>query len=314
LAEEAEAVMSLWEKTFEEQMGLWNFWRSRHGQVFGQGWMDNYTAGEKQIPLAEVYPGIAQVGLADFETERLYKAEPIYVAEEMQDLLDQAIPGFEPEPLLPSDLVTPNGFVIFPRPFYVDDIRWRKISWRAALWSSYTLYFPGTEPTPGILISMYSLYDDPDDAKYPPEAKNFFIHTRLSLLHLAPWTFGTEIPADDRVRQPLRQLQCFFRLTMQHITTHDKFPLSRPTKRRAKRYKMKEKNVTVIRLRRPKSKAEHEGEPMQHDHRWVVRGHWRNQWFPSLDIHRQIYIHEYIKGPEDKPLRITERRAFELVQ
>lgn len=36
--------------------------------------------------------------------------------------------------------------------------------------------------------------------------------------------------------------------------------------------------------------------------RWVVRGHWRQQWYPSLNDHRSVWIHSYVKGPEDQPL------------
>ena len=36
---------------------------------------------------------------------------------------------------------------------------------------------------------------------------------------------------------------------------------------------------------------------------WVVRGHWRHQYYRSLDTHRVIWIDPYVKGPEDKPLK-----------
>lgn len=37
--------------------------------------------------------------------------------------------------------------------------------------------------------------------------------------------------------------------------------------------------------------------------RWLVRGHLRNQYYPSTDTHRLKYIHPYMKGPEDKPIK-----------
>lgn len=40
---------------------------------------------------------------------------------------------------------------------------------------------------------------------------------------------------------------------------------------------------------------------------WIVRGHWRNQWYPSEGRHKQRYVPPYVKGPPDKPLRVTER-------
>jgi hypothetical protein len=38
-----------------------------------------------------------------------------------------------------------------------------------------------------------------------------------------------------------------------------------------------------------------------------VRGHWRNQWYPSMQAHRPKYIPEHIKGPEDKPLIVHDK-------
>jgi hypothetical protein len=42
-------------------------------------------------------------------------------------------------------------------------------------------------------------------------------------------------------------------------------------------------------------------------HRWIVRGHWRNQYYPSRDDHRPIWIDPHLAGPEDKPLLGGER-------
>jgi len=38
-------------------------------------------------------------------------------------------------------------------------------------------------------------------------------------------------------------------------------------------------------------------------HRWLVRGHWRQQYFPSSNTHAPVWISPYVKGPEDKPFK-----------
>jgi hypothetical protein len=38
--------------------------------------------------------------------------------------------------------------------------------------------------------------------------------------------------------------------------------------------------------------------------RWIVRGHWRDQWYPSIGHHRPIWILPYEKGPAEKPLKM----------
>lgn len=44
-----------------------------------------------------------------------------------------------------------------------------------------------------------------------------------------------------------------------------------------------------------------------YSHRWVVRGHWRHQWYPSIQRHKPIYITNYIAGPEDAPIMMRDR-------
>lgn len=42
-------------------------------------------------------------------------------------------------------------------------------------------------------------------------------------------------------------------------------------------------------------------------HSWIVRGHWRRQWYPSRGEHRPIWINPHLAGPEDAPLIGGER-------
>lgn len=56
---------------------------------------------------------------------------------------------------------------------------------------------------------------------------------------------------------------------------------------------------------RPNDDAEHVAR--DYDHRFWVKGHWRNQWYPTEQRHKPRWIHPFIKGPEDKP--IAPRRA-----
>jgi hypothetical protein len=53
-----------------------------------------------------------------------------------------------------------------------------------------------------------------------------------------------------------------------------------------------------------------DGEGPDWQYRWITRGHWRNQWYPSLGEHRQIWIAPYVKGPEDKPFKAPDLRVW----
>lgn len=68
--------------------------------------------------------------------------------------------------------------------------------------------------------------------------------------------------------------------------------------------------VRVVHLRRRTKESDGEQDVIDVDwsHRWVVRGHWRQQWYPSRNVHEPIFVSPYVKGPEDKPLVIKNIR------
>ncbi len=77
-----------------------------------------------------------------------------------------------------------------------------------------------------------------------------------------------------------------------------------------------ERAVQVITLRRPHRQSYNEDEDRTHVEwscRWLVRGHWRNQYHPSTRSHKITWIHPYQKGPDDKPLALREK-VFEVVR
>jgi len=76
--------------------------------------------------------------------------------------------------------------------------------------------------------------------------------------------------------------------------------------------KLAERKVQVVYMRSYAAKqnesiesasAEHERAVREYDFRWSVRGHIRQQWYPSIEKHLPLYIHPHLKGPEDKPVR-----------
>jgi hypothetical protein len=66
------------------------------------------------------------------------------------------------------------------------------------------------------------------------------------------------------------------------------------------------KTVRVVRLRRMKCDSDAEGGASNYSHRWIVSGHWRNQWMPSLQAHRLQWILPYVKCPDDAPLIVRD--------
>jgi hypothetical protein len=166
----------------------------------------------------------------------------------------------------------------------------------------------------------------------------------LIIDHVYPWAYGMDATGKVRVKQidddqfvwdeagessvtaPIRPattpkgdirrpVQTMFRLMQQTITTRSTAHAGGQFRRRWEREKLEPKAVTVVRLRRPKAPtAEGQGREVEWTHRWLVRGHWRNAWYASINAHRQVWVGAHTKGPEGKPLVITNRRVFELVR
>jgi len=62
--------------------------------------------------------------------------------------------------------------------------------------------------------------------------------------------------------------------------------------------------VRLVTLRRmEEARAEGKHSEIDWQWQWHVQGHWRKQWYPKEQVHKMKWIEEYIKGPQDKPLK-----------
>lgn len=70
--------------------------------------------------------------------------------------------------------------------------------------------------------------------------------------------------------------------------------------------------TVVLRLR--ESSHSDNARHVDWQHKWIVSGHWRKQWFPSRQENRPIYIEPYIKGPDDKPLLEQRETIYKAIR
>lgn len=93
-------------------------------------------------------------------------------------------------------------------------------------------------------------------------------------------------------------------MTQPGVTSVDEQPLSRTMRRRAEREGYNPNAVRVVRIR-DRADTPHREQTGERSYRvrWTVRGHWRNQWYPSRGEHRPVWINPHVKGPQDAPLR-----------
>lgn len=146
--------------------------------------------------------------------------------------------------------------------------------------------------------------------------KNWRIDPHLTLTDLNErMTFSNPTQREGAIYD-LRLVIAFNLLLAQGVTLNSEHHASRQLRRQVERKLGKVLDpVTIIRLPH-RHYAHSNGESsVDWSHRWVVSGHWRKQWYPAAEVHRPKWIAPYIKGPDDLPLVIKEKRyVFDMGQ
>ena len=111
-------------------------------------------------------------------------------------------------------------------------------------------------------------------------------------------------PADGEAAAFLSMLGAAW-ILMQQPTVADQRPVG-PSIKAARRRNSDHQDVTLIDLRRLEHKTTDTAEPVsrQYQHRWLVRGHWRQQAYgPERSLRKPVWVPSHIKGPADAPLK-----------
>lgn len=253
----------------------------------------------------------------------LHRADTIYVTEEMESLLLQAAHDLPWEyEFDPKSLLSPFGFVYLERSIVGVDVHGDSVTVKGFAWQvvpSTVEGYDGLRQT--AIIYFFSDPNDPNDIisteVIPKWRENGDIVPPLILAHLYIVSEGIPMKQDDRqgaalVLETGRLFLALNLLSHQTIGEPMKMRPNRATRKRAISWdRDNERYITLITLRRKSvKKDDEEHQKIEWSHRWVVRGHWRRQYFPKTKTHDWVYIYEHIKGPEDKPLLISERRIF----
>lgn len=130
---------------------------------------------------------------------------------------------------------------------------------------------------------------------------------------------GSYVDEPGRRMSQLHEIRWLFaalKLMSQRLATRVRVPTARHVRRRAERAGRKvPPYVDVVTLRRLHHEAIRTGqdrtaEPVDWQWQWIVRGHWRNQWYPAESAHKPKFIESYVKGPEDRPLKPKGMELF----
>lgn len=118
-----------------------------------------------------------------------------------------------------------------------------------------------------------------------------------------PQTYGHAVLSTDEVRRTLGLFGAMMLFLEQEILVRERVQASRGARRRAAL--SEERMINTILLRRVHREGQAvAGREVDWSCRWIVRGHWRNQWYPSLGSHQPVWIAPHVKGPEDRGLRV----------
>lgn len=318
-----------WHRALDLQMDLHKWCRSDYGAryLYAHFWDTLGPDSIEDITLGYDDRETSAAELAAHVAVTLWRGDTIYVTSDMLHLLLQAAHDLPAEAEFDSHvLITRFGFCLFEEPLEGVDRSGRAVRLHAISWENAPVRSPKYDPERqeiGEAIIVYFWVDPYDDADvFNPEfraelQKRSISVPPLALLHWYPAKIGDRIPevsvmGSEIVVGTLKLFVAMNLLAQQSIGEPMKLRPKREARRRLQREypKQPERMITLITLRRKSVKHDEPQEQIPWTRRWVVRGHWRRQWYPKTKRHDWKYIHEYIKGPEDKPLIIAERRVF----
>ena len=247
--------------------------------------------------------------------EALREAELYWVSPEMTEVistLSATIPDCLPQPPVET------AFVMFAKSVPGTDAdTGEEIYTSAAMWRPVELGVIG--PCLGIetyawrdLLAQYAKLNEKEQ-----QTVRQVVPTRLFPTGVSEWPVESEtsdfsrLLADDPVQQASiledrKLLSTFWALCSQRIVVESMHQPDRAMRRAAQREGRPLDDIRIIRLREHSPSTEGAGAAGNWSHRWVVGSHWRNQWYPSSGQHRPKLIEAYVKGPEDKPLKVRE--------
>lgn len=124
----------------------------------------------------------------------------------------------------------------------------------------------------------------------------------MALEALAPYGTSESFDDPDELEPMLRIIRAAWLLMQQPLAISSETHPDRAAQKRLRRAGHEPKPVRVIELRRPKTGGGTGESDREYHHQWIVKGHWRQHWYPKRQVHRPVWIAPHIKGPEGAPL------------
>lgn len=282
-------------------------------------WLDGYIAhhlwdaasrrGAFEHLIGPPRPGDSRI-LRGTEIMRLEASELVYASAGMVELAKAASSSLPKFTLQREDVPMRGGMLVFETPPAripnTGDVDVDAFDVAAVCWGPHPKW--GDE---AILVSVYM-----DRDKYGQAIDQ--VAPRRSVLSgpRLVYAYGTEIAwwygeydeleglPDDNVWQTLSPIlrSVWLLMGQESVTESQQVQAPRAARRRIQRAGREPGAVRLLSLRRPERSSEGQQGGREYQHQWIVRGHWRQHWYPSRQVHRPIWIAPHIKGPEGAPL------------
>lgn len=241
----------------------------------------------------------------------LASADAYYWSSDMCQLLEDISEQMPRWTLREEALPTPFGFCWFVKPLTVPGMDAGVI---ALTWGLWTPSGKDATLSPNLIVGVFTNRPDGKEGIVPMMA---FAWRPGDSMDVDDLDVGPVTAKMDRANKRVFQyIAAAFALIEQRIlTTTCERPDRGVRKRLAREGVTKAPEILVIRLRRASQDAPADrGEPVEWSCRWIVRGHWRQQFYSSIGEYKPIYILPHVKGPDDKPLRAPAERVFAVVR
>jgi hypothetical protein len=249
--------------------------------------------------------------LAREEFKRLTHAELFHASASMTELIkvsSTTIPSFN---LKPEDVPATHGFMYFSQPIQIIDYQDQKFPIVAITWGPMA---DSPYPDGAVWITTYVDHWDVMARRIKqgrlagkPADQALRSMPRLAAHNECILPFSDKPLLDDPRGEGWNELPRLVRSTWmlmgQQISKTEVLTPSRALRRSCQRKGREAPSVRIIELRRPPASCDSAGDGhREYSHQWIVRGHWRKQWYPSVNDHRPVWIAPHIKGPEGAPL------------
>lgn len=242
-------------------------------------------------------------GWVELLQDAVCAGESYYWSPRICELVETAAPSM-PDWTLTRDMVPRAGFYWFARPLSLPvDEGGHTYGLHALSWAAVQ-----GDPSDEVMLALAFWVEQPPHPLQPFGLITW--HCGVSLSDLL-----TDVRVGVGGEEFARYTAAAFAFVSQRILVSHRLSPDRSARRRLAAWD-REPLINVVQLRRrAAAHAEGHGETdVEWGCQWIVNGHWRQQWYPSIQRHQAVWILPYIKGPEDKPLRPHRTRVFAVVR